>query len=417
MKLYRLRNRVGFCIYSETAEPDFGKVINTLRSMNVQMLGLRVSKDRLYGYTRKCDFPYLRQFTDSRRLSLEVTDEQGILTVIKKYRWRFGFIAGLVLAVMMISFLSDRVMIIEISGNEDISDDRILSLLSDAGISTGSSLSAVDLRQAERDIVCMEKGIGWIGIRNTGSRVVVEVSELTEKPEMEHKNTPCNIVAKCDGQIKNVRVYSGMLTVMVGDGVRKGDVIVSGTVDTKFGRSYYVHSIAEITGIYTRKMTFSQKLVSDEQLPDGEEVRKALCIFGRRIPLGGGKITGQYEYYENETPLTLGKITFPISLIEMHYTMMRTQTVTRTEEQAETLIMQRIEKYESDLISDEGIITDRQLKKTVEGDTVTITAEYTLEGEIGTERQILAKYEPADYSHEQNKPDETEEQSSSGNQQ
>ena len=81
---------------------------------------------------------------------------------------------------------------------------------------------------------------------------------------MQSKNTPCNIVASRDAQIKNVRLYSGMLVPMVGDGVKKGDIIVSGVVDTKYGRSFYVHSIGEITGIYTEKMTFSKPLECEQ---------------------------------------------------------------------------------------------------------------------------------------------------------
>lgn len=125
------------------------------------------------------------------------------------------------LSVGIIAFLNDRVMMIEIGGNETISDSRIISLLEDTGISIGSRISDIDLRQAERRIKGMDKDVGWIGIRHTGSRVVVEISELTEPPKMQSKNTPCNIVASRDAQIKNVRLYSGMLVPMVGDGVKR----------------------------------------------------------------------------------------------------------------------------------------------------------------------------------------------------
>ncbi|MGN0641739.1 MAG: sporulation protein YqfD [Huintestinicola sp.] len=402
MKLYRLKNRVGFCIFSESMIPDFGKLINTLRGNGVHFYGLSVKHDKLYGYTRRKDFELLSELSEKQRLTVEITDKQGVFYSTKPFHLRFGFLIGLAAAVVMISFLSDRCMIIEISGNEALPDSRILSLLKDCGIYTGSSLSDVDLRRAEQEIVGMEDGISWIGIRNTGSRVVVEVSEITEKPQMEHKNSPCNIVAAHDAQIKNVKVYSGMLEAMVGDGVKKGDVIVSGTVDTKYGRSYYVHSIAEITGVYTEKMTFSQNFVTEELVPDEEICRRCLRFFNMRIPLDfGAKIGGQYEYYEEEKPVTLNNITFPLSVIDMHYTLLRSEEVIRSEAETEELLHEKIARYEQDLLSDSGgVITDKQIKKETTDEGMTLSVTYTIEGEIGTERRLFAKYEPADYPYE-----------------
>ena len=322
--------------------------------------------------------------------------EHGAAVVLKKYKKRYGLVIGFMLSVGIIAFLNDRVMMIEIGGNETISDSRIISLLEDTGISIGSRISDIDLRQAERRIKGMDKDVGWIGIRHTGSRVVVEISELTEPPEMQSKNTPCNIVASRDAQIKNVRLYSGMLVPMVGDGVKKGDIIVSGVVDTKYGRSFYVHSIGEITGIYTEKMTFSKPLECEEYVGAGTAEKKAISIFGKRFVYSSeGSVDGEYEYNEDETPLTLGKITFPVSRVDMHYHLLEKATVTRTEEEAEQLIGERIDRYEKNFITGNSEIVQRDIEKSVSNGVVTFSVTYTLEGEIGVEKQIFARYEDA----------------------
>ncbi len=392
MDLYRFRSRTGFKIISE--DGDYAKFINELRNSPVQFFGLEIKKDTLFGYVRSKDFKRLCAIAEKHRLDVSEYERRGAVVSVKRYSRRIGIPVGFLLSLLIVFLLSDRVMMIEIGGNESIPDSRIISLLRDSGIYIGSKISDIDLRRAEKQIKGMDKEVGWIGIRHTGSRVVVEVAEFTDPPEMERKNTPCNIVASKDAQIKSVRLYSGMLVPMVGDGVKKGDVIVSGTVDTVYGRSYYVHSIGEITGIYTEKMTFSQSLESTETVCTNEIKKKAVSVFGKRFVYSSeGSTDGKYEYYEREKPLTLGKITFPLSVVEMNYRMLEEIPVTRSEAEADELIRQRMERYEQNFIEGNAVITDRRINRSVSDGVVTASVTYTLEGEIGVEKQIFAKYE------------------------
>ncbi len=391
MRLYRLSNRKAFRIYSDK-NSDYGKFINALKKSPVSFYGLAFRKDKLYGYVGVWDYKRLCALAEEHSLICEVIGKSGFFYATKKFHMRFGLLIGALLSAAMVMFLNDRVMIIEIGGNETIPDSRIISLLKDTGIYTGSKISDVDLRLAERRLMVMDKNIAWAGIKNTGSRITVEIDELTETPEMERKNTPCNIVAVRDAQIKNVRVYSGMLMPMVGDAVRKGDIIVSGVVDTKYGRSHYVHSIGEITGIYTEKMTFSQPLKAEEKVFTGECVKKAVSIFGKRFVYGSsGKAEGEYEYYETEKPLTIGKITLPIALTQMHYKLTDTSVISYTEEEAEELLHKRIAKYEQNFLTDGVTVTDKSIRKTSDNDCITFTVTYTVEGEIGEEKSFFVK--------------------------
>ena len=388
-----LRSRTGFCIYSESSA-DLGKFINSLRNSPIQFYGLTFRRDKLYGYVRSGNYERLERLASEHSLICERTEERGIYFVTKGYHLRFGIIAGFLLSLIMLWVMSDRVTRIDIGGNERVTEEELLSLLRDTGIYVGSRISDIDLRAAERQIVGMDKDIAWVGIRHTGSRVVVEIDEINPIPEMERSNTPCNIVAARDCQIKQVRVYSGMLIPMVGDSVRKGDVIISGVVDTKYGRSFYVHAMGEITGVYREKMTFSQPLHDTERIHTGNAVKKAVSIFGKRIVYHReGKVTGEYEYYEEEAPLRIGKITFPISLVTMHYSLTEEVTVTRTAEEAFRLCENRIKNYEENFLSGDVTVTDREIVRKDSENAVTVTVVFTVEGEVGTDHSIFAKYE------------------------
>lgn len=393
MRLYRLRSRTGFCIYSEQGR-DCGKFINDLRNSPLKFFGLSVRGDRLYGYVGSGDFSALQSLAGKHKLTCEMIDEKGAAKEIKPYKRRIGLVIGFFLSIGLVAFLSDRVMIIEVGGNETIPTERILSHLEDAGVYIGSSISSVNLRRVERQVAAMDKDIDWVGIKHIGSRVTVEINEITLPPEMERKNTPCNIVAARDAQITGVRLYSGMLIPMVGDGVRKGDILVSGVVDTKYGRSFYVHSIGEITGVYTEKMTFSERLVTEEKVCVGEQSAKALKIFGHKLVYRPAELpSGDYEYSETGEQLTFLGLSLPLYRITGHYRIMEAQSVTLTEEQAEQNIMERIEKYEQNFLDGGAEILCRDIERSSDKNGVTITVTYTLEGEIGEEKMIFAKYE------------------------
>ena len=125
-------------------------------------------------------------------------------------------------------------------------------------------------------------------------------------------------------------------------GIKKGDVLISGVVDTKYGRSFYVHSIGEITGIYTEKMTFSEKYVTEEKVCTGEVCAKALKIFGHKLIYSPAELpTGDYEYSETEERVTFLGISLPLYKITGHYRLTENRSITITKEQAELNIAKR----------------------------------------------------------------------------
>lgn len=390
---YKIRSRTGFCVYSEKNE-DYGKFLDDLRNSRVQFYGLVYNKDKLYGYVRSFDYELLKKKAGEYDYKTEKISRKGLWYSSGKLRSRIGIVVGFLATVMLICFLCTRVMIIEIGGNKELSRERIIDLLSDVGLGYGSSISSADLRAAEHKILSMEKKIEWIGIRNIGSRLIVEISEITNAPEINLKNTPSNIIAMYDAQITQVRLYSGMLIPMIGDGVKKGDIIVSGVVDEKYGEYHYVHSIAEITGIYSKCVTFSVPFITEESLQTDVVRKKGISIFGKRFYyLCDGNVTGEYEYIENEKNFSVGKIVLPFSLIDVEYKIKDTVITERNEEEILELISQKTEAYEENFIASDVKLLDKKTEQFTDEKNISVKITYTLEGEIGTQKSFFASYE------------------------
>ena len=102
--------------------------------------------------------------------------------------------------------------------------------------------------------------IGWISLNIMGSTMSVNIEEKAPKPDTPDFKTPCNIKANNDGVITSIKTARGETKVMKGSGVVKGDLLVSGIVETKQETIEYVHASAEIMAdvIYKKEYTIPQ---------------------------------------------------------------------------------------------------------------------------------------------------------------
>ncbi len=378
----------------EAVAPQPETFINALKGSAVSASDISVRKGRVYGDIYRKDFEEVKRIAVSCGAQLCESSKRGGVFTVRKYRRRIGLVVGFVLAFAMVAYLSNVVMIVEIYGNETLTDDQIESMLKDQGISIGTFLPSVDLRDAEKRITSSSDMIAWIGIRSTGCRLQAEVREMTAPPEMVPTSVPCNVVSSRDAQIVEIRsVQMGMLVPMLYDGVKKGDLLISGTVEDGKGGVYYSHSMGEIIGRYTESVTFEQSL-TDKIFDYGEKVqRNTFFFFGLKIPLYiGGNDFGSYEYDEETEYVKLWNICLPMGIIRSEYSPYETEQVVYSPEQARQILEEKIKLYEYNFF-DEGDVTlvDREVIFSEDGEKASAEVKYTLESDIGVTREILVK--------------------------
>ena len=78
------------------------------------------------------------------------------------------------------------------------------------------------------------------------SRVYVEIKERLDTPIRVDADVPCDIVAERDGVVKSLAVREGKHLVTLNQFVEKGDLLVSGVIDSEAKGMRFVHSFGEI---------------------------------------------------------------------------------------------------------------------------------------------------------------------------
>lgn len=374
------------------AEPEM--FVNCLMESDISVSELHCKNGKIYGNVYMADFKEVEKIAVQCNAQICIYRKRGSIFIVQKYRKRAGLAAGFLLAFMMLVYLSNTVMVIEIYGNENVTDNQVISLLNDSGIHIGTFVPNVDLREAERKIVSSSDEIAWIGIRSSGSRIQAEIREMDVPPDMVSASVPCNVISSKDAQIVEIRnVNMGMLVPMLYDGVKKGELLISGTVEDGKGGVYYAHAMGEIIGRYNEKVTFVQAYTDEHFDYDGRITKKTFSFFGLKLPLYMERNDfEQYEYDETTTYLKLFNMQLPIGIIYSEYIPYRINTVEYTSEQAKAILEDKIKLYEYNFFDKEDVaIVDREVLFSEENDKMTAVIKYTLEGNIGITQEIMAK--------------------------
>ena len=182
------------------------KFINGIHSGGITCLGQYVRHDVFYGEVYRRDIRKIRNIAEINDVELKEAEYITLLYVLSRYRKRIGIILGITAAFLGCILFSQTVVTIEIQGNSRVGDDVILSTLSQLDIKRGKWIRDIDMHYCEHELQIRLSDISWAAIRRTGNRIVVQVTETTEKPEMLLERVPCNIVSAKDAEITEVNV-------------------------------------------------------------------------------------------------------------------------------------------------------------------------------------------------------------------
>ncbi len=380
-------------MYSVTASGGrLYRFINDIRQSEIICTSQYCKEGVFYCCIYAAAFPQMEEFARKSGVSLQYNVHSSFIGWLRRYRFRFGIPAGIILCIGILFCLSNTAAVIDIRGNLQIPENTIRTVLANNGITEGEWIGSMDFLVAEQALRLHIPDIAWTAIRNQGNHIIVEISESTPKPEMLHERTPCNIVSTEDAQITQVRVYSGHLVKVIGDGVAKGDMIVSGVFEDEKGHVTYHHALASIRGIYTKEAELSEYFtISDTQYTGRTHEKRWLRIFSFLLPISSGN-HGFTQFTERRSDMAFSFLqqTLPFGIVRNTFAETSTEIRTRSEEETRLALHAAIIRYEKNFLSDVEIL-DREISYSSDETGMSCHIRYTVEGEIGRTSDIFIK--------------------------
>lgn len=275
------------------------KFVNILWKNNVKIKKLK--KKSLTTYIMQIslkDYPFVDSAAKKTGTRLKIMERKGLSFSLIKMRRRVAFFGGVIVFIGLLYYFSTFIWRIEIYPDKNISPFEIRQQLKLMGMVPGIRKNKVNIYSLEQGLIKSNENIMWVRIRELGAALRVDVAERQIPPLLTLDNSPCNLVARKDGQILRIYTSSGTPAVKAGDIVKNGQLLVKGE-QGKEGSTYQVHAKGSVIAktYYEEKKTVAFKGIKTQRTGN-KVVNYFIQINNRKIYIKNSKIN--YKKYEKE---------------------------------------------------------------------------------------------------------------------
>lgn len=271
-------------------------------------------RGKVYQYAQK----QLQNCLTQRGDSVKIIERQGLYWSVCNLRHRPILIIGLTLLLIMAISLPTRIFFVRVEGNQTIPTQRIIGKAELCGIGFGASRREVRSEKMKNALLSAIPELQWAGVNTAGCVAIISVRERSVANTEMKLSGVSSIVAARDGIIKELTVLQGNPLCVVGQAVKRGQVLVSGYTDCGL-LIKATASAAEITAQTQHKLqavTLTKHIVRSEQI--GEEQLHRLRIGKNIINLckdSGISDTSCVKMYEEKFLTLPGGFQLPVAII------------------------------------------------------------------------------------------------------
>lgn len=317
-------------------------------------------------------------------LSLTRVSEGGVPILLRRLLLRPGLLVGLLLALVITVASGLFVWEVEITGNEQISNEELEQALSMLGLRCGSYVPALDGEALALRLRQLDDRIAYAAVNVSGTVVRVQLRESV-RPERP-ATAPADIVAAKDGVVTLPLAFAGECLVREGEVVRAGQVLVSGTVISEKHGPRTTRAAGRILARTTSVYTVRVPLVYEKKVYTGQvghELELHFFGFQGKIFKNTGNIKGICDIIINNHAWKLSNgRSLPLWLTSAQALAYRWERATRSAEEALTLAKAELA---AQLAADsaERVLLQRWLEVQADAEGVTLICTVVCEEDIG----------------------------------
>ena len=127
----------------------------------------------------KSDFKEIRHIAKKTKCKVKIEKKAGIPFYINKYRKRKIFVIAILVIAIFIFALTKFIWNIEVVGNEKISKEEIIELVSEYGIKQGKLKSNINEEKISNAIRLKRDDLSWIGISIKGTNAIITIRAVS----------------------------------------------------------------------------------------------------------------------------------------------------------------------------------------------------------------------------------------------
>lgn len=319
MLLYELLNFVfGYTLVSVERGRGCERLLSYLVSKNIAFWNMKNVHTRTFFRVKSYYKTSVLNASKELRLAHgEVSAmSMGLPFILMRYKLRFGMLLGTISSIVLIIYSTFFVWKIDISGNVKLNYTQIAQMLEKHGFYEGTFLPNVDLKRIETAVMAENSNIAFLSIYMKGTNAKVQVNERVLPGEAEDLSVPKNIVASHPGQILKTEVISGQGVVKRGQAVEKGQLLISGVIDSNTVGFRVKSAAGRIIASTVHQIEYRIPLTQTEKHYTGREIkRNSIKILGKYINffINSGNLYKKYDtIYDEGTVALFDAVELPI---------------------------------------------------------------------------------------------------------
>ncbi|MCI9641571.1 MAG: sporulation protein YqfD [Eubacterium sp.] len=363
--------------------------INDCYEQGIYLKNICVKNGELTAEAKIKTYKALHRIAFSHGGRVKIFKRKGFPFLLSPLNNRWGFFVGILYLVFFVSFMGGFVWNITVSGNNRVTEVKIVDYLAKNGFKIGTRWDSIDKEQLEIAIMADFEDVAWISINKIGSTASIEINETVNKPKLVDNNKTTNVKAAKDGVIVRLEVLGGWAAVQEGEAVTAGDLLISGVRESEVDeKNHYTHAYGSVFAEVEDEISINISRNQDERISTYSKDYNSLFIFGMELPFYFQKDLGNAIEETDKTYLVINKYRLPIGIIKNHCDYFKTQTVSISDAELETLAKSELEKKKKEELAGCEILSE-DVRIDMRDDGCTITGKYKYIQDIGEETELL----------------------------
>ena len=305
----------------EITSADTVGFLGRTSEMGIKTINTKVVDDlNIQFQINKKFMPALTDLVSRLGCKMKVISLSGPFRLLIFAKERAALLCGLAFIFILTLFIPSRILFVEVEGNTSLEKQLILDHAESVGIHFGSKRKTVRSEEIKNALLMSLPELKWAGINTYGCRAVISVTERENMDKEQKQEVGVRgIYAARDGIVSEITTTRGTSMCKVGQGVRTGQLLVSGYTDCGL-HVRAEQACGEIKAITKHSIYASVPVcnaVSDEI--KGVEKKLSIQIGKKRIKLynSSGNSTPSCDKIYETIHLTLpGGFQLPVSLVK-----------------------------------------------------------------------------------------------------
>lgn len=385
-KIYKkLRNSVTFSAKGADIEGFLSYCIKN----NIEITDPQKNNYEMKAKIRPKNYLILKKSAKKFGIKLRIKEKTGLYFYILKNIEKSGFIIGIIFTVFFCILMNRFIWIIEVSGNNKISEEKIIASAEKMGLLTGTPAKSHAVQDIEWFILNENEELSDVQINIQGSRANITVNERLDEPIMTpDDDLPVNLIAAKYGVIRKTEVFDGQSLVKPGDAVMKGDLLVSAVYEDRHNKLTLKHARANIIAEtdHSVKIEFPMNRIIYEKDKIIKEIYK-FDFFGYNFKIGKEDNENLNNYEEIYSDFVFFGIKLPVNLCIRRYFDVKASAITYETDDAAEGALRLLEQYEEKEMKNMEILS-RKINEYTKNDKYIVEAEYIVLMNIAVEQII-----------------------------